>query len=63
MDFLFDKSRTAWVFRDRQARKVGAIFERDMAHGEALTEFDGKAAGSARVDHVEFGAQTVNFTA
>lgn len=39
MDFLFDKSRTIWVFTDRQARKVGALFERDLAHGEALTAF------------------------
>lgn len=53
MDFLFDKNRTVWVFRDRQARKVGAIFKRDMAHGEALTEFNDKRIGSAQFDHVE----------
>lgn len=41
MDFLF-KGRTVWAFRDRQASRVGAIFERDLAHGEALTDFDGK---------------------
>lgn len=46
------------MFRDRQARKVGAIFDRDMAHGEALTKFDGKGIGSAQVDHVEFSGVT-----
>jgi hypothetical protein len=39
MDFLFDKSRTIWAFKDREATKIGALFERDMAHGEALTAF------------------------
>ena len=42
VDFLFSKDRTIWTFKDRQARRVGAIFERDMAHGEALTNFDDK---------------------
>lgn len=54
VDFLFSKDRTIWVFRDRQARKVGAIFERDMARGEALTDFDGKIGGTSHVDHVEY---------
>jgi hypothetical protein len=40
MDFLFSKDRTVWVYKDREATKVGAIFERDMAHGEALTVFN-----------------------
>lgn len=53
VDFLFDPSRNIWVFRDRQACKVGAIFDRDMTHGEALTKFDGKEIESARVDHIE----------
>ncbi|KAJ5107465.1 hypothetical protein N7456_004140 [Penicillium angulare] len=53
VDFLFSKDRTIWVFQDRQARKVGAIFERDMAHGEALTDFDGKGIGTTHVDNVE----------
>ncbi|KAJ5546660.1 hypothetical protein N7494_004245 [Penicillium frequentans] len=57
VDFLFSKDRTVWVFRDRQARKVGAIFERDMAHGEALTDFDGKIAGTSHVDNVEYDAR------
>lgn len=57
VDFLFSKDRTIWVFRDRQARKVGAIFERDMAHGEALTDFDGKGIGMTHVDNVEYEAQ------
>ncbi|KAJ5307460.1 hypothetical protein N7476_008116 [Penicillium atrosanguineum] len=55
VDFLFDKSRTAWVFRDRQACKVGAIFDRDMSRGEALTEFNGKGTGATQFAHVEFG--------
>lgn len=60
MDFLFDKDRKTWVFKDRQARKVGAILDRDLTHGEALTEFDGKGVAQvSRVDRVEFGAQTV----
>lgn len=54
VDFLFDSSRNVWVFRDRQACRVGAIFSRDMAHGEALTQFDGKKVDSAQVGHVEF---------
>ncbi|KAJ5819013.1 hypothetical protein N7474_004604 [Penicillium riverlandense] len=53
IDFLFAKNRTIWVFSDQKARKVGAIFERDMAHGEALTEFDDKGTGVVHVDHVE----------
>lgn len=54
MDFLFAKDRTAWVFLDRQATKVGPIFERDMAHGEALTvfdHFDGEKAVKKNVAH------------
>ena len=35
MDFLFAKSLTPWVFKDREATKVGAIFERDLSRGEA----------------------------
>ncbi len=42
MDYLFLKERTPWVFKDHEATKIGAIFERDMAHGEALTAFEGK---------------------
>lgn len=49
-DFLFGKDRTIWVFTDRQATKVGAIFERDMQHGEALTAFNAKGGD---VEHVE----------
>ena len=40
MDFLFAKDRTPWVFLDQEAKKIGAIFDRDMEHGEALTVFD-----------------------
>jgi hypothetical protein len=53
MDFLFTKDRTTWVFLDREATKIGAIFERDMAHGEALTAFDlGKGVDTEHVAHV-----------
>lgn len=53
MDFLFTPDRTPWVFQDRSATKIGAIFERDMAHGEALTAFD--AGKAAKVDDLELG--------
>lgn len=53
MDFLFAKGRTPWVFTDSEATKVGAIFERDLARGEALTAFDEKSFGLAGVEIVE----------
>lgn len=53
MDFLFTPDRTPWVFQDRSATQIGAIFERDMAHGEALTAFD--AGKAAQVDDLELG--------
>lgn len=53
MDFLFAKDRTPWVFLDREATKVGAIFERDLARGEALTAFDDKAIGLVGVEAIE----------
>lgn len=40
MDFLFAKSRTPFTMLDRDATKIGALFERDLAHGEALTVFE-----------------------
>lgn len=40
MDFLFTKGRSPWTFLDREATKIGALFERNLAHGEALTAFD-----------------------
>ncbi|RLL95720.1 hypothetical protein CFD26_104210 [Aspergillus turcosus] len=40
MDFLFTPGRSPWVFKDKEATKVGALFDRDMLHGEALTSFD-----------------------
>lgn len=40
MGFLFTKSRTPWTFLDRESTKIGALFERYLAHGEALTVFD-----------------------
>lgn len=51
MDFLFEESRTIWAFKDRDATKIGAIFERDLDHGEALTAF-----GDRKIDlvhHIE----------
>ncbi|OJJ50730.1 hypothetical protein ASPZODRAFT_126656 [Penicilliopsis zonata CBS 506.65] len=53
IDFLFSKQRTSWVFRDREATRVGAIFERDFAHGEALTVFDEKEGGVSKTEHIE----------
>lgn len=54
MDFLFTKDRTPWVMFDRSATKIGAIFERDMAHGEALTAFEsGKQVELEDVAHGE----------
>lgn len=47
MDFLFAKSRNPLVFKDKEATKVAAIFERDLSRGEALTAFDEKASGGA----------------
>lgn len=40
MDFLFTKGRSIWTFLDREATKIGALFERDLAHGETLTGFN-----------------------
>jgi hypothetical protein len=50
MDFLFAKNRTAFVFLDKSATQIGAIFDRDMTNGEALTAFD-----SAKVLDTEQG--------
>jgi hypothetical protein len=51
MDFLFAKDRTPWVFTDKQATKIGAIFDRDFEHGEAFTAFNEKEVDG--VDHLE----------
>ncbi|KAH0524368.1 hypothetical protein TsFJ059_006892 [Trichoderma semiorbis] len=40
MDFLFSKGRSPWTFLDREATRIGALFARDLEHGEALTVFD-----------------------
>jgi hypothetical protein len=54
MDFLFAKDRTPFVFLDKSATKIGAIFDRDMTHGEALTAFDSaKALDTEHGIHVE----------
>jgi hypothetical protein len=51
MDFLFAKDRTPWVFTDKQATKIGAIFDRDFENGEAFTAFDEKAVDD--LSHLE----------
>jgi hypothetical protein len=53
MDFLFAKGRNPWVFMDKEATKVGAIFDRDMDHGEAFTAFDEKTLGTGQLEMVE----------
>ncbi|KAH8817380.1 general substrate transporter [Xylogone sp. PMI_703] len=50
MDYLFMKGRSPWVMFDKEATKIGSIFERDMASGEALTAFEGKLTD---IKHVE----------
>lgn len=57
MDFLFSPSRSIWVFKDKEATKVGAIFERDMEHGEALTVFDKASGGVELVEHDRQGSE------
>lgn len=52
MDYLFLKGRSPWVFTDEEATRIGAIFERDMTHGEALTVFEDKAAEFGQVEKV-----------
>lgn len=59
LDFLLSKDRTVWISRDRQAPKVGAIIDRDMAHGDAVADFEGKGTEAAHADYVENEAQTV----
>jgi hypothetical protein len=51
MDFLFAKGRNPWVFMDKEAMKVGAIFDRDMEHGEAFTAFDEKTLGMGHMEN------------
>jgi len=51
MDFLFSPARSIWVFKDKEATRVGAIFERDMEHGEALTVFDKASGGVEMMEH------------
>lgn len=54
MDFLFAKDRTPFVFLDKSATQIGAIFDRDMTHGEALTAFDSaKALDTEQGVHLE----------
>jgi hypothetical protein len=58
MDYLFMKGRSAWVFMDKEATKIGAIFERDMTHGEALTVFEDKSAEFGHVEKVVPATET-----
>lgn len=59
MDFLFTKDRSPWVFKDREATKIGAIFQRDMASGQALTAFDlDKTTCPKHVENVVDGEKT-----
>lgn len=51
MDFLFTQGRNPWVFLDKEATKVGAIFERDFEHGEAFTAFDEKTLAAGLVEY------------
>lgn len=54
LDYLFQPSRTIYVFKDRDATKIGAIFERDMDRGEALTAFgDSKAFPMEQLEHAD----------
>jgi hypothetical protein len=53
MDFLFAKGRNPWVFMDKEATKVGTIFDRDMDHGEAFTAFDEKTLGIGQLEMVD----------
>jgi hypothetical protein len=50
MDFLFAKGRNPWVFMDKEATKIGPIFDHGTENGEAFTAFDEK---TLRNDHVE----------
>lgn len=54
MDFLFSGDRNPWVFMDNEATKVGAIFDRDMEHGEALTAFDEKTLKTGHVENLDY---------
>ena len=53
MDFLFTRGRNPFVFMDPEATKVGAIFDRDMEHGEALEAFDEKMLGGGHIETTE----------
>ena len=54
MDFLFAKGRNPWVLGDKEALKVGAIFHRDMEHGEAFTAFDEKILEDGQVQALKY---------
>jgi hypothetical protein len=53
IDVLFQPTSSMWVFKDKQATKVGAIFERDMARGEALTVFGSALESEGTFQQVE----------
>jgi hypothetical protein len=51
MDLLFQKERTRWVFRDKEATMIGTLLEHDLLTGEVLVS--ALAKGGAFGVHVE----------
>jgi hypothetical protein len=51
MDLLFQKYRTPWVFRDKQAVLIGSLLEHDLSTGEVLVST--LAKGGALGTHIE----------
>jgi hypothetical protein len=51
MDLLFQKDRTPFVFRDKEATMIGALLEHDLSTGEILVST--LAKGDAFGVHVE----------
>ncbi|KAL1968342.1 hypothetical protein VTN77DRAFT_1871 [Rasamsonia byssochlamydoides] len=60
MDLLFTKGRSPWVFLDRDATKIGALFERDLARGEALIVDNEKGNVDVAVAHQREDIANVN---
>ena len=51
MDLLFQKGRTQWVFRDKEATMIGSLLEHDLLTGEVLVS--ALAKGGALGVHIE----------
>ncbi|KFX85869.1 hypothetical protein O988_09868, partial [Pseudogymnoascus sp. VKM F-3808] len=51
MDLLFQKERTRWVFKDKEATMIGTLLEHDLSTGEVLVS--ALAKGGAYGAHVE----------